>query len=49
MVSWNLVNIDLGNLGCFGTDLRRMIPGLHAANERRRYKVTPSLIDWAQT
>ena len=22
---------------------------LHPANERRRYKVTPSLIDWAQT
>ena len=26
-----------------------LILGLHAANERRRYKVTPSLIDWAQT
>ena len=23
--------------------------GLHPANERRRYKVTPSLIGWAQT
>ena len=23
--------------------------GLHSANERRRYKVTPSLIGWAQT
>ena len=23
--------------------------GLRPANERRRYKVTPSLIDWAQT
>ena len=27
----------------------RLIPGLHPANERRRYKVTPSLIGWAQT
>ena len=26
-----------------------MIPGLRPANERRRYKVTPSLIGWAQT
>ena len=25
------------------------ILGLHPANERRRYKVTPSLIGWAQT
>ena len=25
------------------------ITGLHPANERRRYKVTPSLIGWAQT
>ena len=26
-----------------------MILGLHPANERRRYKVTPSLIGWVQT
>ena len=26
-----------------------MILGLRPANERRRYKVTPSLIGWAQT
>ena len=26
-----------------------LILGLHPANERRRYKVTPSLIGWAQT
>ena len=26
-----------------------MILGLHSANEKRRYKVTPSLIGWAQT
>ena len=29
--------------------LPRLILGLHPANERRRYKVTPSLIGWAQT
>ena len=27
----------------------RLILGLHPANERRRYKETPSLIGWAQT
>ena len=26
-----------------------LILGLRPATERRRYKVTPSLIDWAQT
>ena len=26
-----------------------LLLGLHLANERRRYKVTPSLIGWAQT
>ena len=26
-----------------------LILGLHSTNERRRYKVTPSLIGWAQT
>ena len=26
-----------------------LILDLHPANERRRYKVTPSLIGWAQT
>ena len=30
-------------------DTTGMIIGLHPANERRRYKVTPSLIGWAQT
>ena len=29
--------------------LTGMILGLLPANERRRYKVTPSLIGWAQT
>ena len=28
---------------------RRVHLGLHPANERRRYKVTPSVIGWAQT
>ena len=26
-----------------------LILGLHPANDRRRYKVTPFLIGWAQT
>ena len=26
-----------------------LILGLRLANERRRYKITPSLIGWAQT
>ena len=26
-----------------------LILGLHPANERHRYKVTPSLIGWVQT
>ena len=30
-------------------DISQLILGLHPANERRRYKVTPSLIGWAQT
>ena len=39
--SWNLKSKML-----LGTGL---ILGLRKANERRRYKVTPSLIGWAQT
>ena len=31
------------------TDVAGMILGLHLANERHRYKVTLSLIGWAQT
>ena len=31
------------------TNYRADSIGLHPANERRRYKVTPSLIDWMQT
>ena len=29
--------------------ITKLILGLHPANKRRRYKVTPSLIGWAQT
>ena len=29
--------------------ITRVILGLHPANERRRYKVTPSVIGWAET
>ena len=32
-----------------GTAVPGLILGLRPANERRRYKVTPSLIGWAQT
>ena len=31
------------------TSVPVLILGLRPANERRRYKVTPSLIGWAQT
>ena len=31
------------------SDNAELILGLPPANERRRYKVTPSLIGWAQT
>ena len=33
----------------FSTTCAGLILGLRPANERRRYKVTPSLIGWAQT
>ena len=29
--------------------MTRLILGLHPANDRRRYKVTPFLIGWVQT
>ena len=32
-----------------GPDDTGLILGLRPANEKRRYKVTPSLIGWAQT
>ena len=34
---------------CFIYDNAGLILGLHPANERQRYKVTLSLIGWAQT
>ena len=37
------IPLDRGNLPT------RLILGLRLANERRRYKVTPSLIGWVQT
>ena len=40
----SIVMVSYGN--AVGTG---MILGLRPANERRRYKVTPSLIGWAQT
>ena len=45
MYEWKKKHID------FGKEMRisGLIWGLHPANERRRYKVTPSLIGWAQT
>ena len=36
---------NVANTWCYA----ELILGLRPANERRRYKVTPSLIDWAQT
>ena len=36
-------------VGSFIDTCTGLILGLHPANERRRYKVTASLIGWAQT
>ena len=33
----------------FQGDFTGLILGLYQANERRRYKLTPSLIGWVQT
>ena len=41
---WCMYNMDNERL-----DISGLILGLRPANERRRYKVTPSLIGWAQT
>ena len=41
--------IDCGSLKVITAIEAELIPGLHPANERRRYKVAPSLIVWAQT
>ena len=37
------------SLWCYNWCITRLILGFRPANERRRYKVTPSLIGWAQT
>ena len=51
-------NVLRGNQGMTDVDKARgsdwyiysvIILGLRPANERRRYKVTPVLMDWAQT
>ena len=42
------VGVGLMVLVVFNVKVARLIPGLRPANERRRYKVTPSLIGWAQ-
>ena len=33
----------------FNYNAAALILGMRPANERRRYKITPSLIGWAQT
>ena len=45
--SWTTLTL-LGRFFLSGTWLSGLILGLHPAIERRRYKVTPSLIGWAQ-
>ena len=54
IILWNYIKINI--MLCwfhtkeyFGSGIAGLIMGLHPANERRRYKVTPSLIGWAQT
>ena len=36
-------------MALYGLTQAGLILGLRPANERRRYKVTPSLIGWVQT
>ena len=45
-VQSNVVKLTLDN---WHRPMAWLILGLRPANERRRYKVTPSLIGWAQT
>ena len=45
---YGLLNIVAPDYHVFDS-ISGLILGLHPANERRRYKVTPSLIGWAQT
>ena len=56
-ISWAAINTEFVDLALQVTadmtegkhDSSGLILGLHPANVRRRYKVTPSLIGWAQT
>ena len=50
-IDFNLIGQGLSPVAITGTTilLPGLILGLCPANERRRYKVTPSLIGWAQT
>ena len=45
----NVVHIYDTVLALLEIQITGLILGLHPANERRRYKVTPSLIGWAQS
>ena len=54
IVSWdtageNIIIHYTDVIWCCGMLNTGLIVGLRPANERRRYKVTPSLIGWAQT
>ena len=44
---WSIAGIT--SVAMWQASLSELILGLPPANERRRYKVTPSLIGWAQT
>ena len=46
MVYWYMVSNASTSMSL--ESITGLIPGLPPANERRRYKVTPSLIGWAQ-
>ena len=48
-VSLQAVTFDSSNDQPLINVISWVILGLRPANERRRYKVTPSLIDWVQT
>ena len=46
LIEWMIVVVGMGADVGYAAGL---ILGLRPANERRRYKVTPSLIGWAHT
>ena len=45
----NMILLVQGDIACAYLTYTGLILGLRPANERRRYKVTPSFIGWAQT